>query len=339
MANGRKKPQNFRKRAVRRGRRSGAPAVQAQGTGTTVAVPFGSIPRSLRSPMLPMHGWNAFHPCHLPLPRAVGPYTVIRTSRLITTSDKYIQFGSFVNGDGLWLDTVALSSVDETAAVNATTNTRRWVLPTPAVAAVDGSGFTCVPSAISVQVMNNNALMEASGIFAGTVCHTQLSIGGRTETYNDLSTGIISYMRPRLMSGGKLALKGVQADSYPLNMSLLANFEPINTSSDGSFTYSGSGPYAAGFAPIVFVNQNKQEISYLVCVEWRVRFDIGSAAVASHVHHGVTPDSTWNKCIEKAVSLGNGMKEIADVVATVGQSISNVRAAYARSGAMPMLVD
>jgi hypothetical protein len=285
-----------------------------------------------------MHGWNAFHPCHLPLPRAVGPYTVIRTSKLITTSDKYVQFGTFVNGSALWLNTVAISSVDEAAAVNAVDNTRRWTVPTPAVAAVTGSGFTCVPSALSVQVMNNNALMDASGIFGGAVCHTQLSLGGRTETYNDLSSEIISYMRPRLMSGGKLALKGVQADSYPLNMSLLANFEAVSLNDEGPFEYD-AGPYAAGFAPIVFVNQNKQEISYLVCVEWRVRFDIGSAAVASHVHHGVTPDSTWNKCIEKAVSLGHGMKEIADVVATVGQGVSNVRAAFARAGGHPMLVD
>jgi hypothetical protein len=285
-----------------------------------------------------MNGWNAFHPYHLPLPRAVGPYTVIRTSGLITSSRKFMQFGTFVDDNGSWLNTVALGAGTASTSINAPSNTYRYTIPTPAVASVTGSGFTCVPAALSVQVMKPTALMNASGIFGGAVCHTRLSLGGRTETWNDLSTEIISFMRPRLMAGGKLALKGVQADSYPLNMSALSNFEAIATDADGAFTYSGA-PYAAGMAPIVFVNQNEQELSYLVCVEWRVRFDIGSAAVASHSHHGVTPDGLWNQCVEKAVSLGHGMKEIADTVATVGSGINNIRAAFTRaSPSVPMLV-
>jgi len=241
-----------------------------------------------------------------------------------------MQFGTFVNEDNNWTNIVGIGSGVSGTAINATTNAYRYTVPQPAVSSANGSGFTCVPSALSVQVMNNTSLMDANGIFAGTVSHTQLALGGRVETWNDLSTEIVSYMRPRLMSGGKLALKGVQADSYPLNMSLLANFEPCSNSVDGAFTYTGV-PYAAGFAPIVFINQNEQEITYLVCIEWRVRFDIGTPAVASHIHHGVTPDGVWNRCIEKAVSIGHGMKEIADIVATVGSGVSNVRAAVSRA--------
>lgn len=336
----RRKNGQTRKRMPRRGRRSAAPAVQAQGVGNTVAIPFGNAAqRYNKMARAAIRGWDAFHPYHLPLPRAVGPYTVIRTSTLITNSRKFMQFGTFVDDDGFWTNVVALGSGTAGSSINGPANTQRITIPTPAVASLSGTGFTCVPAALSVQVMNNTALMNANGVFGGGVCHTQLSLGGRTETWNDLSTEFISYMRPRLMSGGKLALKGVQIDSYPMNMSALANFEKISALSDTPFQYTGA-PYAAGMAPIVFVNQNEQEITYLACVEWRVRFDIGSAAVASHVHHGVTPDSLWNNCVQTAVSLGHGVKEIADTVATVGSTINNVRAAFGRANpSMPMLVD
>ncbi|APG78102.1 hypothetical protein [Beihai weivirus-like virus 7] len=339
MARARKNGTQARKRMPRRGRRSGAPAVQAQGTGTTVAVPFGSNGRRRKSmAAMAMQGWNAFHPYHLPLPRAVGPYTVIRTSTLITNSHKFMQFGTFVDDNGFWTNVVGLGSVVSSDPINGGGNTALFTVPTPAVASLSGTGFTCVPASLSVQVMNNTALMQANGIFGGGVCHTQMSLGGRAETYNDLSTEFISYMRPRLMSGGKLALKGVQMDSYPMNMSALANFEKITKNIDHNITYS-AGPYATGMAPIIFVNQSEAEITYLACIEWRVRFDIGSAAVASHVHHGVTPDSLWNDCVQTAVSLGHGVKEIADTVATVGTSINNVRAALFRANPQPMLVD
>jgi hypothetical protein len=56
---------------------------------------------------------NALHPCHLPLPRAVGGYSVIRTTDIINTPDEAVMFGCF-KGPGAeftetcWLDAIAV---------------------------------------------------------------------------------------------------------------------------------------------------------------------------------------------------------------------------------------
>lgn len=279
--------------------------------------------------------WDAFHPSHAPLPRAVGPYTVVRTTKLITSSDKVMMFCTSVNLDGLWRALGCISSVNEGSAMSAATNARAHKVPFPGNELI-GSGITAVPSALSVQVMNPGALNTTNGIFAGTVSHAQLNLAGRTgETWNDFATSVISFMRPRLMSAGKLALKGVQADSYPLNMAALANFEQVDASSDGAFTWSSDGGvYPAGFAPIVFVNEAKTSMNYLVTIEWRVRFDIGNPAVASHTNHGISSDASWAGAIEGMINRGHGIVDIADRVADIGSSVGGLAQSVARSRGM-----
>jgi hypothetical protein len=270
---------------------------------------------------------------------------------MITSSNKVMVFGTFHRGDNTtinkpndWSTIVCASSVNPAAAINGATNTQLYTVDFPGVSLL-GSTLTAVPAAISVQVMNPSSLLNAGGLFYGAVCHTQLKLGGRVETWNDFRTEFLSYMRPRLMSGGKLALRGVHADSYPLNMATLADFTAISTSTNGSlasWTTDAFGP--SGFAPIVFVNDSGAELvdplplNYLVTVEWRVRFDIGNPAVASHRHHGITSDNMWDSMVRTASSLGNGIKDIADVVASAGQAASAVRTAMA-GRQLPMLVD
>jgi hypothetical protein len=245
---------------------------------------------------------------------------------LITNSDKVIMFNTSVNNDGAWNAYCALSSVDEATAISSANNTRVHGVPFPGND-ITGSGITAVPSAMSVQVMNPGALQTTTGIFAGVVVPTQLALAGRNETWDDLVTQVISYMRPRLMSAGKLALRGVQADAYPLNMAALANFEHVSDGgADGQNKtwISDLGIYPAGFTPIVFVNESKQQMNYLVTVEWRVRFDIGNPAVATHVDHGVSSDQSWSSAISNMAARGHGMIDIADRVADVGQSIGGL---------------
>lgn len=281
--------------------------------------------------------WDAFSMVHAPLPRAVGPYTVIRTTKLITNSDKVIMFNTSVNNNGAWNNIAALSSVTEGIAIAGANNTRVHTVPFPGNA-LTGSGITAVPSALSVQVMNPGALQTTTGIFAGAVVPTQLDLTGRTgESWNDLATQVISYMRPRLMSAGKLALRGVQADAYPLNMAALANFEHVaDTGIDGQEkTWTDAlGLYPAGFTPIIFVNSAKVEMNYLVTVEWRVRFDIGNPAVATHTDHGVSSDQSWSHAISNMAARGHGMIDIADKVADVGQSIGGLAQSAVNSRGM-----
>ncbi len=310
----------------KKGRRSTADQVQAQGAGKAVARPFGA-PKFTRAQLM---CWDAFHPSHLPLPRAVGPYTVVRTTTLVTSSDHVNIIGTFRrehSDRNDWSNTVMLSSVLSGSAINAASNARQFTCPFPGVA-VAGSGFTCTPSALSVQVMNANPLQTTEGLVAGAVCPTQLDLRGRTETWNDLGNEVISYMRPRLMTAGKLTLRGVQGDSYPLNMSSISEFTSMYLDNDGVVTYDDANAYHPnGWAPIVIINNGHDlnpplALQYLITVEWRVRFDIGNPAVASHRYHGVASDADWGKMIEAAASKAHGMLDIVERVANMGTSLA-----------------
>lgn len=284
--------------------------------------------------------WDAFSPTHLPLPRSTGPYTVVRTTAFFTSNAKYIQFGTFqqssanppsISGD--WSNIVAMGSVDESVAINAPTNTSFWSVPFPGNDII-GSSHTCTPAAISVQLMNSNSLQQTEGLVFGAVCNTQLDYNGRVETWNDVSSEVISYFRPRLMSAGKLALRGVKANAYPLNMSELANFKPMRRQPSTSVArLDGSYVYPVGFTPIVFINQdnpeNRTNYTFLVCVEWRVRFDIGNPAVASHVHYPTTRDTDWDAAIRKAASMGHGIVDIVESVANAGEAAARIGALMA----------
>lgn len=246
----------------------------------------------------------------------------MRTSLLFSSSAKYIQFGAFKRlSEDTWSNIVAIEDVVDSTAINAADNARFHSVPVPG-GNISGSTLSVVPAAISVQLMNPQALQTTSGIIAGAVCHTQLDLNGRSETWNDLTTEFISYFKPRLMSAGKLALRGVQVNSFPLNMSACADFRPITPSTTGLTTLNGGSVAPEGWAPIAFVNQNNVGLEFLVSVEWRVRFDIGNPAVASHTHHGVTPDLQWNAILSKAVAMGNGVLDIADKVASVGAAVA-----------------
>lgn len=327
----------------RRGRganRGNADRVLAQGVGRAVSRAFGNIGgRPNHMMKLNTKCWDAFSMVHAPLPRAVGPYTVIRTTKLITSSDKVMMFCTSVNNNGAWRPLAAISSVTESSAIASAGNARSHLVPFPGVA-VTGSAITAVPSALSVQVMNPNPLQTTTGIFAGAVSTTQFDLTGRTgETWNDFATNVISYLRPRLMSAGKLALRGVQADAYPLNMAALANFETVDSSEyEGTFTWDDTtGVYPAGFSPIVFINEGKVNMNYLVTTEWRVRFDIGNPAVATHSDHGVSTDQSWASAISSMVARGHGMIDIADRVADVGTSLGGLAQSAVSSRGMRAL--
>lgn len=88
-----------------------------------------------------------------------------------------------------------------------------------------------------------------------------------------------------------------------------------------------------GFAPIVFVNAGttdsegvitRETIEFVVTTEYRVRFDFNHPASAAHVQHPIASDATWNSLMQKAVSLGHGVMDIADVVADLGQAARTI---------------
>jgi hypothetical protein len=241
---------------------------------------------------------------------------------MVLAMGSYMQIGAFRSFDkDQWTNVCMIESKTSTDPVNTGGNTLRHVVPVPG-GDLSGSTLTVVPAAVSVQIMNPSALQTTYGIMAGAVCHTQLDVNDRVETYDDLSTEVLSYFKPRLMAAAKLALRGVQANSYPLNMSSIADFKPIKQLTSADTSMNGTDVYPEGWAPIVLLNPNRVRLQLLISIEWRVRFDLGNPAVASHAHHGVTSDGAWDSAIQKAVSLGNGMLDIAEKVATVGQAVA-----------------
>ena len=336
----RKKRVKKKEKSKSGGGRARADKQLAQGTGKTVTQAFGS-----RNGSAGLAGWDAFSPFHLALPRSVAPYTVVRTTALFTSSERINIIGTFAATNStdrkdLWTNVGLVTSNISTLAINAANNTRFRTVPFPGNS-IAGSGITATPAAISVQVMNPNPLQTTAGIVAGAVCPAQLDLRGRLETWDDFGTEFISYMRPRLMSAGKLALRGIQADSYPLNMSSLSDFRSIHNIPDGFVTWDSSSTsiFPEGFAPIVIINQGTfgethLELNLLVTVEWRVRFDIGNPAVSSHSHHGVTSDNYWDQLIRTAVDRGHGIMDIVERVASAGQALSSM--GRMASKAMPM---
>ena len=330
----------LRRRAQRRASDSERLAGIKQGVGRSVAVAFGTQPRRRprrgkragRRGGYKMCHHDAFHMSHLPLPRPVGPYTVIRTTTVITSTYKLMMFGpQFAHDKGGWTNIAAMGFVDDTKTPGDAANLYYWTFPQ-----LKASGFEAaqvVPSAFSIQLMNPGALQTTSGIMYGGRLRTSWKVSENlTTTGTSLQNNFISYNNPRLMSAAKLAFRGVQCDLVPYNMSELANFTRAITRDDGTGAATADAPDNTGFAPAVVINTEGIKLQYLVCCEWRVRFDPTNPAQASHVQHQAAPESVWQHCLNSAEFFGNGMIDIADRVAETGNAISRVMDSGARVG-------
>ncbi len=197
-----------------------------------------------------------------------------------------------------------------------------------------GDAATLVPSALSVQVMCPTPLQTAAGIVYAGVMNTQAQIAGRAETWNAYMEKFVQFQNPRLLAASKLALRGVQINSYPLNMTEVSKFTPLDKRPDATFAYGASQPEPTGWAPIVIYNPSGARLELLMTVEYRVRFDLDHPASASHTHHPVATDSTWDKMIKGAVALGNGVLDIADVTANTGMAVGRAMAVGKRVAAL-----
>ncbi len=330
-------PAQRKQRRPRGGRmRTQATRVLAQGVGALPRKAFGNDFRSYS-----LACWDAKLLHHLPLPRAVGPYTVVRTTRRFQTDARDVILGTFrtpkvAGGAGAepdqWSDIVAIYDVDGAIAINGIGNTH--TIRTPLDFLEQGTSMaTCTPSALSVQILNPEALQTTSGILYAGVMNTQAHISGRTETWDQFCDRFVQYMSPRLLSAAKLALRGVQINSYPLSMTQVSEFTPLSATTDGDITLNQDGPTPQGWAPIVINNPQGVNIEYLVTTEWRVRFDLSNPASAGHTHHSVASDSAWDALVKKASALGHGVRDIAEIVANGAQAYEAMSSANARFAA------
>lgn len=280
-----------------------------QGVGKRASV--GSLMRCL----------DARVPRTLGLPRAVGPYTIIRTTRLHQSDGDFIMFAPFLygtpNSQGWrWRNWCGVEDVASGTAISGASNTKPMIMPMDEL----GDAVEVVPAGLTVQVMNPESLQNATGVFAMTRVNQQLSLGGSTDTWEDLKQRVISFYTPRLLTGGKLALRGVKCSAYPLNMSEYSSFMPLAKTGNAAFTWEGAGLAPGALSPIVFVQQNEipKTMEFLVTIEWRVRFDPGNPATASHIHHDTLSDEAWNAVVKGMSSCGHGVEELSEDVAEAG---------------------
>jgi len=264
----------------------------------------------------------------------VGPYTVVRTTQRIGVNDDLMVFGLFSEQDlhvspRVWSKTIAVSSVVVGNPVGGAANTN--LFPLEGLGSV-GEAFMACPAAITVQIMNPEALQTSQGIVYIGRSSSQYELGGSARTWTDLGEQFVNFMSPRLCSAAKLVLRGVQVSSYPLDMSEISNFRTLRDAAASPFTWGGSTLALAGFAPIVVYNPSGVLLEYLVTVEWRVRFDPGTLAAGSHVQHPMQSEQVWDRVVRTATAVGHGVQDICEKVAQAGEVYAAARGALALTG-------
>jgi len=333
-----------RVKSKRNGNRRSAPrAARLEGIVpyTTSTVPS-AFPKARPQPhvKLDLRAFDATHPMHMSLPRAVAEYTTIRVTRSLSSTNKLMIFSAFQHNQSTghdyqpcWMNTCAVG----TDTMNISPSDSGWDLfnmPT-----MPSSYAQISPAALTVQVMNGNALQTTSGITYVGRSKTNLQYGGRQlpavsadgVSAQDIANDFVSYMAPRICSNPKLALRGVKVDSYPLNMAQLSNFTLVDRQTD---VYSGSDwPQSinpGGFAPIIVYNESGANLSYLVTMELRVRFDLTNPASAGHVYHPSTPLAVCDRLVH-AAAMESGMQCVKDIAAVVAQKGAKMAMEYIES--------
>jgi len=303
-------------------RRRDATIVLTQGAVAAPRQNFGSRVPGKMSTSKMIQCLDARVPRTLGLPRAVGPYTVMRTTVLHKSSSRYIQFCPFLSDAdpaaprARWYNWCGVEAVTSTSGITAADNTKAIAMP------LSGLGDSCelVPAALTVQVMNDNALDNANGIFAMGRVNQALALGESDATllYDDMIARFISFYSPRMLTGGKLCLRGVKSSAYPINMNEYAEFAPVHEHNT-VFTWSPIQKPAA-LAPIVFaqLTDTPVNIQFMVTIEWRVRFDPGNPATATHTHHDTLADEAWNDVVKTMSAVGHGVEELSEDTAAAG---------------------
>jgi hypothetical protein len=309
-----------------------------QGVGAITTRPFPKPAARKRKPKAGgngyRHAFNALSPSHLPLPRAVGGYTTIRTTDIINTASEAMLFGCF-KGPGLeftettWSTSIAVRPRVGTLAIGDTVAPgNAYFFSSTALAATSLNGARMVPAAITLQVMNGDALQTTNGIAYVGRSKTVLDLMGDARSWETVMKQLVNYSSPRLCSAGKLALRGVQVNAVPNNLSVLSDFVPRRIKESGPFAWSESEggvppPLRAdqdfeGFAPIFVYNPDNIALKYLVTIEWRVRFDPFNPAYAGHSVHMPASEATWAQAVCNEENKGSGVTDIMEDIAEIG---------------------
>lgn len=297
---------------------SGRASRGLRGITQSVALSVNNAFGDTAKPQTIVQGLDAFDSSHVPLPRAVGDYTVIRTTEVFSGTNKFNLYGPMKtqvgNGSEAWSNVCAvrsnrLSSTELGDSVGTNSNEKR-TFTAMSTGAWGNSRLT--PAAFTVKVMNPEALQTTSGIVYIGRARQMLNPGGDTRTWDEFAQELVSYSSPELCAAGRLALRGVKVDAVPYDMNSLADFRPLAQGTNTNFVWSNDDLVYDGFAPIFVYNPNAVDLQIMICCEWRVRFDPSNPAYASHTYHRPSTPGYWDRVQRIGSALGNGVMDLAE---------------------------
>lgn len=293
-----------------------------RGITQSVALSVNNAFGDTAKPQTIVKGLDAFDSSHVPLPRAVGDYTVIRTTEVFSGTNKCNLYGPMktqvgggtTKGREAWssicaVRSNALSSTELADGVGTNSNEKRTF---SAMASGAWNNANVTPAAFTVKVMNPEALQTTSGIVYIGRAKQMLNPGGNTRSWGDFAQELVSYSTPELCAAGRLALRGVKVDAVPYDMNSLADFRPLDAGDNLNFTWSSDDIVYDGFAPIFVYNPNGVDLQIMICCEWRVRFDPSNPAYASHSYHQPSTLGYWDRVQRIGSALGNGVMDLAE---------------------------
>lgn len=241
---------------------------------------------------------NAFQKTHMALPRAVAPYSVVRTivNYGVTTSnrDKLI---------------IIQPMMDTSGDVHGFTNCIGWVtdvedaggpIPTATspiginLPAVGNTGVECVPAAITMRITCPSPLINATGqLFLG-----RWNVPGDRTAYNhyaDMVSGFEAYAKPEPYTAAMMATRVREVSCVPRDFNDFCEFHPYTNA-----TFSSSLRPWGGMTPIVFSMKAAVPATVYnlqICVEWRYRFKMDDPAASTHVFHPPTSLDVVNRTL------------------------------------------
>lgn len=316
--NGPRKPAPKRRPSGRRPNLAGI----KQGVGRAVTKPIGAAKRNGHS----VRCLDAFDPSHLPLPRAIAGYTVIRTTAIHapTTVNRRV-FTMFcplmtnISGQDQWMNCYALSSnVGSVSQLDVVNGWTTWNMPGVSIAG-GYRGARLTPSAITIQLMNPEAVQTTAGIVYIGRANNAMNVRTMdlTQTFDTLAQNLVAFTAPRLCSAAKLAFNGVKVSAVPNDMTEMADFTAIDfeTAPQNLTLAAASNIRPGGFNPIFVYNPNVIDLQFLVCVEWRVRFGPANSMHSLVTEYPAAPDATWTRILKEMHNEPNaGVRDLVDRV-------------------------
>jgi hypothetical protein len=263
-------------------------------------------------------GLDAFATAHIPLPRPVSSYTVLRSTRYIESSNKafifspmnYQEVASNTGDQGDWTNFCGVTAASDTSAVNASSGWTKLALPTTSS---DFTGVFMAPSAISVRVYNTNAFQTTAGIVVMGRVNGEVDWNNETVTIKKKFEEMRQYNSSVAISAAELALQPRQIDGVPLDFNQVSNFTDMRVyTNDAALTWTASnGHRPSGFTPIFIHNPNGISLTFEICMEMRCRYTPERIYATLQKHYPPSPIGVWDAIMRDAHNSANsGVRNI-----------------------------